>query len=258
MIHLLDLIKDPATIMFTAPLKKGDATETTHEWAVKAINLAKSLGYKVIELHGNDVTYDNVTNAIDEYAPRLFIHYGHGCPLSLQGQQGCILNRKYEMQELIEMHKAGKMDILDIIEPVKSSCPGICKIANDPCSPLCYQDTNVNKLKGSIIHTVACHSASKLGKCAVAYGAETYVGYDDLLLFPKDSLGSDEIFGDIHFLFLEQLLTAHSVKESYQTMKTAQDAIISLYKTTKYISLPMLWDKMHMKVLGNENAMIYK
>lgn len=257
-------MKEPATILITIPLKRGDPTEHTAVWAEKAVQIAKSLGYNVVALRGNEATHANVTEAIIKYRPKVFSHYGHGCPLSLQGQQECIVSRKYSIDELMCMAQSSnieeRQELLKILSPLgQLSCPGICSLGDtDPCSPYCTYDTNINLLKGSITIAVACHSAAQLGKHAVNYGVKTYVGEDDLLMFPVDTMHSQDMFGELQLVMLKELLLGKSVQEAEKTMSELEDSYIRKYKRVKYVALPMLWNKIHRKVLGNKNAMIYE
>jgi hypothetical protein len=257
-------MKEPATVLITIPLKKGDPTEHTAIWAEKGVQIAQSLGYNTIALRGEDTTHTKVTDAIIKYRPMLMTHYGHGCPLSLQGQRECIVSKRYSTDELMCMAQNQNNDerqkLLKIINPLgKLSCPGICSIGDsDPCSPYCTYDTNINLLKGSITIAVACHSASILGKCAVNYGIKTYVGEDDLLMFPVDTMHSQDMFGELQLVMLKELLLGKSVQEAEKTMSDLEDSYIRKYKRIKYLALPMLWNKIHRKVLGNKNAMIYE
>ena len=255
-------MKEPATILITIPLKRGDPTEHTAVWAEKAVQIAKSLGYNVIALRGNETTHAKVTETITKYRPVLMTHYGHGCPLSLQGQQECIVSRKYSTDELMCMAQSQNIEerqkLLKILSPLgQLSCPGICSLDNDPCSPYCTYDTNVDLLKGSIVIAVACHSASMLGVCGIKYGVKTYIGEDDLLMFPVDTMHSQDMFGEIQLTMFKELLMGKSIQEAERTMSELEDSYIRKYKSVKYVALPMLWNKIHRKVLGNKNAMIY-
>jgi hypothetical protein len=252
-----------ATVLITRPIKKGDPTEYTYQWAAKAVQIARDLGYNVIDIQGKDVTYNNVSRTITKYKPRFYAHFGHGCPSSLQGQHECTIVRKYSVDELICMAESPYLEerqrIIKLLNPLgELSCPGICSLDNDPCSPLCTYDTNINLLKDSIIYAVACHSASQLGRCAIMHGVETYVGYSDLLMFPVDTLKSQDMFGDIQITILKELLLGKSVQEAEQVMSELEDSYIRRFKKTKYIALPLLWNKIHRKVLGNINNMVYK
>lgn len=243
-------------------MKKSDPTEYTYNWAQKAIKIATNLGYNVKVLEKDNVTYKNVSELIKEYKPRLLSSFSHGCGSSIQGQNECVITRKYSIDELICMaespHMEERQKVLKLLNPLgELSCPGICRLDVDPCSPLCTHPTNVNLLKDSIIHAVACHSAAQLGICAIKHGVHAYIGEDDLLMFPVDSMGSQDIFGDIQLTFFKELLMGKSVSEAEKTMSDLEDAYIRQFKTTKYISLPLLWNKIHRKVLGNKNAMIY-
>ena len=251
-----------ATIMILCPMKKSDPTEYTWQWAQKAIKMTKNLGYDVKVLDKDDVTYDNVSEAIKKYNPRMLATFSHGCPSSIQGQRECDIVRKYTVDELICMAESPSIEerqrLIKLLNPLgQLSCPGICRLDSDPCSPLCTYPTNIDLLKGSIVYAVACHSASQLGRCAIAYGVETYIGEDDLLMFPVDSIGSQDIFGDIQLSFMKELLLGKNIQEAEKVMSELEDSYIRKFKKVKYIALPMLWNKIHRKVLGNRNAMIY-
>ncbi len=251
-----------AKVLITRPNKRGDPTEYTFQWATKASKMAKDLGYEVIDIQGDDVNHNNVSQAITKYQPRLYVHFGHGCPSSLQGQYECIVVRKFSVDDLICMAESPYIEdrkrLLKLIDPLgKLSCPGICRLEIDPCNPICTYDTNVNLLKGSIIYAVACHSASQLGKCAINYGVETYVGYDELLMFPVDTLHSQDMFGEVQLTMFKELLMGNTVQDAEKAMSELEDSYIRKFKKIKYIALPLLWNKIHRKVLGNNNNLVY-
>lgn len=251
-----------ATILVTMPKNKADPTEYTYQWATQAAKIAEDLGYNVVTIKEKDTTYNNVTGSIKKYKPRIYVHFGHGCPSSLQGQQECIVVRKYSVDELICMAESPFVEerqrLLRLLRPLgELSCPGVCSLDVDPCSPLCTHDTNINLLKGSIIFSVACHSLSQLGKCSIKYGVDTYVGYDDLLMFPVDTLKSQDMFGEVQLTFLKELLMGKTVQEANQVMSELEDSYIRRFKKTKYIALPMLWNKLHRQILGNANNLVY-
>ena len=254
---------DIATILITIPKKKNDPTQWTAGWAEKAVKIANNLGYNVIPIRGNDVNYDNVVKAIKEHKPRMFVHWGHGCPLSLQGQNECVVNKNMSLDGLFNMatcpNQNTRLELLKILNPLGPlSCPGICNLDNDPCAPLCNFDTNVDLLKGTIVFAVACYSASKLGEYAVKHGADCYVGYADLMMFPTDTKNSQAMFGEVQLTFFENILLGKTVAEAEREMSELEDGYIRKYKQTKYISLPFLWNKLKRKVLGNSQAMIYE
>lgn len=249
-----------ATILVTIPRKVGDPTFYTSVWGEKMVKIARRMGYKVITLKGDNVTYRNTTAAIEKYHPRLYVHTGHGCQAHLTGQKECILTRKFDIEQLLSMDY-WKLDKL--LNPVKlGSSKGcgkdICKLENDLCNPICLLDTNVHLLKDSIVYAVSCHSAERLGRCAIQYGVQSYIGYNDLLLFPVDHMQSQNMFGDIHVEFLKNLLEGSTVKEANDVMKMMEDTYIRLYKQIKWIGLPLLWNALHREVLGDTRATIYE
>lgn len=244
-------MNNSSTIIVLRPMKKGDPTEYTYQWAEKAIKMMRDYNYTVIDIKKDEVTYDNVSNSIQYYRPRLLLSFSHGCPTSIQGQNECVITKKFELEELIKMPNFG-----EILEPLKmiSGCKNTCKAMAEPCNPLCINNTNVNLLKDTIVLTIACYSASQLGKCAIKYGATSYIGYKDLMLFPVDNMKSQDMFGELHLVFLKELLKGNTVGEAEQKMNNYEDVLIRQYKTVKYISLPLLWNKINRNVLGNKNA----
>lgn len=253
----------PATIMIVRPRKDNDPTVYTFEWGGKAVEIAKNMGYKVVDIQKDDVTYDNVTNKIKKYRPKLFVGFSHGCPNSLQSNRGCYLTRKFGTDEILCMIESGDIDKIEVVRKMLNplgelSCPGICKLELDPCSPFCDNPTNINELKGSIIDAVACYSASQLGKCADRFGISSYIGEADLLMFPVDSLNSQDMFGEVQVTFIRELLLGHTVEEAEAAMSKLEDAYIRKYKKIKYLSLCFLWNKLNRRILGNRNAMIYE
>lgn len=224
--------------------------------------MARSFGYNVKILEKENTTYDKVTEALKKYKPRVYIHFGHGCKLSLQGNQECILTRKFNTDQLIDMAQGTieeREKLLLWLNPLgKMSCPGICKLDDDPCSPLCLKETNVGLLKDTISIAIACHSASQLGICAVQMGCQTYTGETDLLMFPVDSLQTQNVFGDIQLVLIKELLMGRSVGEAEIIMGLVEDQFIRDNKQIKYMSLPMLWDKIHRRILGDKSATIYQ
>lgn len=245
-----------ATVLITMPKRANDPTTYTYQWAQKMVKVAKGLGYKVVEIKGGNVNYSNVTAAIEKWKPRLYIHAGHGCPTSLNGQNECIVTRKFSIDEMLNMSPEKLNKLFD---PVKLSGCGkdVCQLQINACSPLCLYDTNIHLLRDSIVYAVSCHSAEQLGKCAIQYGVQSYIGYKDLLLFPVDQMRSQDMFGEIHLEFIRHLLLGESVGEANDAMRSMEDTYIRWYKDTKWVGLPLLWNHLHRELLGDPNATIY-
>jgi len=252
-------------ILIVAPRKEGDPTQYTHTWARKAYSLANTLGYNTKMLEKDDATYHNVTKAIRMFKPRLFTSFSHGCPSSIQGQNECVVTKKFTFDELLSMYDSSDPEKVDtfrkIFNPIGENCnskQGMCLLNEDICSPLCSNNTNVNELKGTIIFATACFSAKQLGICAINYGASSYIGYQDLLMFPVDTKNTQDIFGEIQLKFYKSLLLGKSVNEAEQDMIQLEDSYIRKYKLIKYIALPILWNKTNRRILGNKNVTLYQ
>lgn len=241
-------------------MKKGDPTEYVYQWGGAAAKLIKDLGYNLIDIQKDDVSYENVSSALREYRPRVLISFSHGCPTSLVGQKECVVTRKFSLDELLSMN-----NFLEIVQPLNyaTGCKHTCKLDGmgetpDICSPICGYDTNVGLLRDTIVIAIACYSASQLGRCAIKAGADAYVGYDDLMLFPVDTMKSENIFKDVHLTFIRELLEGGSISEAERVMNQYEDSMITIYKKTKYVSLPMLWNRIHRKIIGNKDARIFE
>lgn len=251
-----------AKILIVMPMKPNDPTTFTYSWATKAAKIAKDMGYEVKTVEKQETTYANVTKVIREYKPDFFIAFSHGCSNSLLGQQECMVTRKYDPHEILQIIDSGNVEKIDMLRKMFNpmggiSCPGICKLS-DTCSPLCSHPSNINELKGSIIFAVACFSAKQLGLCAEKYGVKSYTGYDDLFMFPVDSLNSQDIFGEVQLTFIKSLLMGRTIRESELEMNKIEDSYIRKYKPVKYISLPLLWNKLHRNITGNKDISIYQ
>lgn len=242
-------------------MKKGDPTVHTYNWAQKAEKLAIELGYPTKQLKKDNVTYDNVTKTIKTFKPRLFAAFSHGCPSSLQGQNECMITRQFSFDELLAMHNNPNPEKADTFRKMfnpMGNCESMCKLDDNICNPLCNNETNINTLKGTIVFATACFSAKQLGKCSVNYGVETYIGFQDLLMFPVDNENTQDIFGEIQLAFYKSLLLGNTVEQAEKDMIKLEDAYIKKYKTIKYIALPMLWNKVNRKIIGNKNATLYQ
>lgn len=253
---------EPAKILMTMPFKKADPTQYTYMWASEIEKLAKDLGYRVKSIKEKYTTYDNVTTTLQKDEYDVYIHYGHGCATSLLGNTECVITRKYTTGQLIHMAESPYIEerqkLLKLLNPIgQISCPGICSLEDDTCSPICLRDTNVHLLSRKIAIAIACHSADQLGKCAVAYGAKVYVGYSDLMMFPVDSLGSDGFFKDVHREFIKELLLGNTIRGANIKMENLEDYLIRRYKRIKYLALPLLWNKKNRKIIGDLDATIY-
>jgi len=253
---------DTAKVLIIAPMKRDDPTYHTHRWALKAYKISNELGYTTKLIEKNDVTYDNVTRTINTFKPRLFASFSHGCPNSLIGQNECVITRRFTTDELLTMYDSNNPEKLDtfkkIINPMGDiSCPGICTLDDNICNPICNNETNIDTLSNTIVFATACFSAKQLGVCSVKHGVQSYIGFQDLLMFPVDKLNSQDIFGEVQLEFYKSLLLGKTIAEAEQDMITLEDSYIRKYKTIKYVSLPLLWNKVNRRIIGNRNATIY-
>lgn len=247
------------TILITMPKRPNDPTQFTYTWGKKAQKMALDLKYKVITLEKEQANYQNVTHVLQNNNVRLYLHVGHGCDGNLQGQHNCMVKvnaidqlafYKQPTEKLLCMANHGSYDERLMALSILND--------RDPCDLYCNYPENADLLNGMIVYAVACHSVKRLGMMAVTkYGTDAFAGYDDTFLFPADSMGTQDMYGDINLVMFKEILMGHTVRESEAAMSAKEDEFISRYKPYKYVALPMLYDKVHRKLIGNLDKTIF-
>ncbi len=254
---------DTPTILFTAPRKMGDPTQYTYDWAMDAVKLAKSLGFNVITLEGEQATHRNTTKVLGENESIIvWAHFGHGCIDSAQGNDECLINKEYSLKEIRDLALSGdekKIKIAKMILQPSSylSEPTRCQLDGDPCLLRCTYESNVGMLRGKSSFMTACFTAGGLGEYAVNYGGISFMGSDSLFLFPVDNKGSQNLYKYVQLVGLKELLIGHTPRQADAAMSNAEDRIIKDNNDIKYIVLTMIHNKLSRKVLGNIDSTIY-
>ena len=77
--------------------------------------------------------------------------------------------------------------------------------------------------------------------------------YKDGLISTIDNFNSQDIFINIELEFYKSLLLGKTIGEAEQDMMKLESSYIEKYKKLKYISLPLLWNKMNRKIIGDKN-----
>lgn len=117
-----------------------------------------------------------------------------------------------------------------------------------------FKSRDENILNKMIVISISPYTTVQLGESAIITGTDSYFGYDDIIIFPSDGMNSQDLFRDVHITYLRSLLEGKTVKEAEKDMNDFEDSLIKSYKKLKYISLPLLWNKEHRKILGNKDV----
>ena len=80
------------------------------------------------------------------------------------------------------------------------------------------------------------------------------VEHKDILIYTIDNFNSQDIFINIELEFYKSLLIGKTVGEAEQNMIKLENSYIKQYKNLKYISLPLLFNKMNRKIVGDRNS----
>ena len=205
------------------PLMKDpkDPTHITYKWGQAIIDYALSHGVDVLDITGNWVDYEGITDLLSQYRPDLLVYTGHGCRNYLATQNGCSLTNGFP---------------------------------EDVCSTQCQKPSNMGGLKDAIVVTFSCHSASQLGKCAVKYGARAYIGFSDFMMFTSDGVGSQKLFRDALLPMAIELVNGKTVGEAVDATKAALYSAAKQWKSIKYLAIPFYWNYEYMQVEGDMNA----
>lgn len=223
------------TIMISRPnMGASDATRYTYKWADRVIGRARYLGYEVYDYKKNSVNYENITNGLINHNPDVYMHFGHGCPDSLIGQESCIVMNDMEH---ISNDKAYGEDI--------------------NCMPLCIHPSNVNLLKDKVVISIACHSAKKLGKYSMDCGARAFIGFNDYLIFIADGKGSEKLFNKPILEFVDSLLSGDELIVAKEKANKIYDDSIRKYKKYRFLALLLLWDMREFTVYGDDDLTLF-
>ena len=200
---------------------KKDPTYVTYEWGQRIIDHALTHGVDVLDIKDPWIEYARITALLSKHRPDLFVYTGHGCKNYLATQYGCSFTNGWK---------------------------------EDVCSTQCTKPPNIGALKGSIVITFSCHSASQLGKCAIKYGSRAYVGFSDYMMFTSDNAGSQDLFRDALLPMVLELLNGRTVGEAVAITKWSLYSAAKQWKPIKYLSIPMYWNYEYMEVLGDMDA----
>lgn len=223
-------------------MPNDDATGHTYNWANGIIKECSMLGYDTKDLKRDEVTYENVSYSLMSYDPNLYIHFGHGCVANLIGQKSCIVTNGTQNYSVVENYLTNYGYRLD---------------DDIMCDIMCGLESNVQLLKNKLVVAYACHSAKRLGVCAMKNGAKAYAGFNDYLIFIVDNKGSEEIFKEPILTFSYSLLNGDTLGEA--TYKTYEkfDENIRKYKSLKILARLLLWDRKAFTVYGNKDITIF-
>lgn len=179
------------------------------------------------------------------------------------GQMSSELIRRYEYS-LIDVKKedVNKINIFNLIKQHNprmlislSNGTRTCIESQNECI-ITSENRQDNILKNMMVIAIASYTADRLGKCLVSRGTESYFGYDDLFMFVGCDIKEEDPFRDIHLTYIMELLKGKTVKRAHMNLNCLENSLIKKYKDTKFISLPLLWNKEHRKILGNEDAIL--
>lgn len=238
----------PKKILITRPAMEGDmATQHTYLWAEPVIKYAKQLGYDVLDYQKRHVTYNNVTDILKRYNPDMYIHFGHGCPSNLIGQRECVVT-----------NGGSNFNVTNPNYLNKHFNPYTYRMNDDiVCDKLCPKQSNIDLLNAKVAITYSCHSASRLGVCAMKSGAKLYAGFDDYLIFMTDTVETENIFRDCLLTFTYSLMNGDTVRTASNNTYKEFDKNIKKYKNVSYLGKLLLWDRMAFRVYGDGNLTLF-
>lgn len=230
-------------VLITRPkMINDDATGHTYYWADPLIKECNILGYVLEDLKKDEVTYENVSYSLSSNNPNLYIHFGHGCVANLIGQKKCIVTNGTQNYSVSENYLSNYGYRLD---------------DDITCDIMCGLPSNVQLLRDKIVVAYACHSAKRLGVCAIKNGAKAYIGFNDYLIFIVDNKGSEEIFKEPMLTFSYSLLNGDTIGEATRKTYEKFDENIRKYKSLKILARLLMWDRKAFTVYGDPNLTIF-
>ena len=205
------------------PLMKNpkDPTHITYQWGKDIIDYALTRGVDVLDITDPWVEYQNITPLLTKHRPDLIVYTGHGCNNYLATQNGCSFTNGFP---------------------------------EDVCTQQCNKSPNLRLFKNAVVVTFSCHSASRLGNCAIRYGARAYMGFTDYMMFTTDSLKSENVFRDALLPMATEIIDGKTVGEAVRGTKARLYEATRQWKPVKFMSIPLMWNHEYMEVLGDMDA----
>lgn len=122
--------------------------------------------------------------------------------------------------------------------------------------------------KDSVVYTLSCQSAKRLGKSCVSRGAGSYLGYDDDFIFVFDEEAKTNLYEDktaANFLdpsndLVEAVLAGKSTGEAFESSQNGFEQSIIKFSLSEATAqerelLPyLLWDRQHQVCLGDRQT----
>lgn len=211
----------PTIAIAHSNLGPGDATYILDQWATQLIQYAHQLGYNVVDISGQNLVYDRVTEILSQTKPAVLFNFGHGCRTYLMGNDmRCTLTRGWEDAQ---------------------SC-GVCGMPS-----------NLKSIAGTAIIAYSCHSGAQLGKCAISYGSPAYVGFADNLIVVSDKYGTQNIFKDALLPLSYRILEGSPIGMAVDAARTMIYDAVKKFKPVELVSVPLWYNLKYLVLHGDPN-----
>ena len=136
--------------------------------------------------------------------------------------------------------------------------------------PLVDADINIEILKNTIVYTLSCQSAKKLGPKSIKQGTKTYIGYTEDFIFIYDTKKTkhpekDKIAGcflsssnQVAASLLEEKTTGQAYIDSQNAFQKIIRSLLTSESRAEQSSMIryLIWDMKHQTCLGNQSTKI--
>jgi len=201
----------------------GSGMDILDAWATELKKYADGLGYNVIDICGSDLTYEGLTEILQDTKPAVLFYFGFGDKTHLIGND-------------TRPALTGQKD--KDWKPYTNGMLG-----------------NLQSVAGTAVIAYSSRAASQLGQEIIKAGSPCFVGFSEDLIIVSDDTRTQDIFRDALLPLAKRILQGWTVAKAVEATHVDLLNKIKEYKAKGYdlISLPMFYNKKSLTLLGDPN-----
>jgi len=207
----------------------GGAMDILDQWANELKKYANEIGYTVIDICGSDLTYEGLTEILQDTKPAVLFNFSIGTAFCLIGN---------DMECTLTSGEKCNVPKLDL-----------------NFQPLNRRQNNLNVVAGTAVIAYSSYAATELGPEIIKAGSPCFVGFSDNLIVVSDDIGTQDIFKESLLPLAKRILQGWTVGKAVEATHVDLLNKIKEYKVKGYdlISMPLFYNEKSLTLLGDPN-----
>lgn len=203
----------PTVVAIAHADKSQVVAEILEKWAQELIKCA-AMRYTVINICGDNLTYERMTKILQVTKPSILFYLGPGNKAHLIGND---------------------------MKPVLTCCP-------DAGVP-----DNLQSVAGMAVIAYSSLAEQQLGPEIIKAGSPCFVGFSDQLIIVSDKHGSENIFKESLLPLAKRILRGWTVGAAVEQTRSDLLAAVMERRDNEFISISLFANRKGLKYLGNPN-----